>query len=222
VRHKGCWASDSTKTFKNTTLEVYVKGWDEDSYDVWAIYKHDKGVIPKNVQIDIIDFISNHDIVHHCDRQADFEDKILWLDVVVRDRGKKEGIIRPVLFSDGQIITELGLSVRDGEELVTGLFMSKENFAFCDSEMKRIYKEDYLKSTPEKPSTLCDCAPLLLETLARRKLPLHRKRLAEELFGRKSTISSENWTRHIAAGLRDAWGAVIAKLIVKLIFGVDP
>jgi len=223
VRHKGCWAADSTKAFKNTTLEVYVKDWDEDSYNVWAIYKHEKGVMPKNMQIDIIDFVGSHDLVRHCQRVADLvEDKILWLDVTVQDRGKKEGVIRPVLFSEGIIITEIGLSVRDGEELVTGLFMSKDNFTFCDSEMKRIYKEDYVKSSLEKPSTLCNCAPLLLETLAFRKLPLHRKRLSEELFARKSAISSENWIQHITAGLRDAWGAVVAKLILKFLFGVDP
>jgi hypothetical protein len=132
LRHRGCWASDTSLSFPTLKILIFLHYYDDDHYEIAVKFvpenEKSKDLIPKALLK-----IGSHPLWWETSPEIG---ENLYL-IKIRDRGKTEGIIRPIIYErDAVLPLYQVMEAYKGKEIVYAVFHSKRALRYVKEELQ--------------------------------------------------------------------------------------
>jgi len=133
LKHRGCWASDTSLSFPTIKILIFLLYYDDDHYEIAVKFipedEKSKDLIPRALLK-----IGSHPLWWETSREISENLYILK----IRDSGKIEGIIRSIIYEKGAFLPSYQvMEAYQGKEIVYAVFHSKKAFRHVKEELQR-------------------------------------------------------------------------------------
>jgi len=194
IYHKGCWGTDTSATFPNISIEVFVFNPLMARYKADVIIRPFEGTFDLRTRDKIKDRINRHRTIDYCHVKK-FDGLKLecenFFELELIANGPPANVLSIIDFFGYYAGKEIGIGIMGGWETHFGLFRSEEDFNKCKEFLGNIYQVDMKRSQYAREGGLQLDPPLRLERMAfgEKEFKEYRRGIDETL--KEITLSSE-------------------------------